>query len=242
MPLLLISAFEILPNIMSLIRLLLLNCLVLVTCTALAQEKPINFGFRAGAGIATLSRGVAQDIGIAKKDKPVAGFLAGAYASVTLGDFSLQPAIYYIAKGAQTTEDVYSGDIGYRAYGKLHLSYLQVPLNFIYNIKINNGTYFIGGGPYVSTGLKASFKPSSIDGLDKIDNWPDTQYTFGNTDTDGFKRFEYGINMLAGYRFYNGLFFNGGFDLGLTNIRSQSYLYKSSKTRLAVISLGYQLP
>ncbi|MFD0765156.1 porin family protein [Mucilaginibacter lutimaris] len=226
---------------MNFIKALLVSCLLLAGRGLYAQEKSVSFGFKAGAGIGTLWRATVQDVIVQESNKPLPSFSAGAYANLSLGSVTIQPAVYYSAKGGKTTEEVAVGDIIYRAYGNMRLSYIQVPVNVVYNIPAGRGSYFLGAGPYIATALKASFKPISVDDND-VNNWPTTKYELGSGDNNTITRFDYGVNMLAGYQFVNGITINAGYDVGFSNIKTETYLYRSTKTRAMLISVGYQLP
>ncbi|RWY47981.1 porin family protein [Mucilaginibacter gilvus] len=224
---------------------LLFACFLLAGLSTFAQEKPITFGFKAGIGVTSFSRPRNEDIIIANDDKAISGFTGGAYASFTIGRISLQPGVNYVTKGAKTTEDTFGGDIVFRTYGKLRLSYLQVPINVIYNLPVKGGSFFLGGGPYIAKGLKASFTPASLDnGPDNNGDFDPISYEFGDKSFRSFKSFDYGANLLAGFRISNGLQFNFGYELGLSNIQPNNpyYYYSSTKTRSLIFSLGYQIP
>jgi hypothetical protein len=226
---------------------LLTACLLLAGLSSFAQEKPVTFGFKAGIGTTALSRPRNTDIVIHDADKAIFGFSGGAYASFTVGNISLQPGINYVTKGAKTSEETYQGDIVFRTYGKLRLSYLQVPVNIIYNISVPGGNFFLGGGPYIAKGLKASFTPASLDNASENNgDFEPIPYKFGDESFRTFKSFDYGANFLAGFRINSGLQFNLGYEMGLANIQTKNsyhnFYYTSTKTRSLIFSIGYQIP
>ena len=69
---------------------------------------------------------------------------------------------------------------------QLILNYLQIPVNFLYREKENAGSFFIGGGPYISFGTLAT---------DIYDNLRDNFY-FGNN--EGLHRADVGLSALTG--------------------------------------------
>jgi hypothetical protein len=124
---------------------------------------------------------------------------------------SFMPQLNLVNKGAKFE---YTGT-GNTVTQVTKLTYIELPLNLVYNF---NG-FFGGIGPVLSYGV--SGKQTVLDGADtrsykmKFD---------GKTDiSDGYshmKAFEFGGDLIAGYKLKNGVFFNAQYNLGLSNVGS----------------------
>jgi len=134
-------------------------------------------------------------------------FHVGVNAEIPVGTGSyLQPGILYSQKGAE-----YSGD------NEVNLSYIEVPVNFVYKPVLGTGRLLLGFGPYIGVGL---------DGKVKSSNGTNTDVEFTNdhnSENDAptyaeYKRLDYGGNLLAGYELANNLSFQLNAQLGLANL------------------------
>ena len=111
------------------------------------------------------------------------GFNAGVNAEIPVGiDFYVQPGLLFSTKGAKR-DDIDASTL---------LSYLELPVNFLYKPALGEGRMLLGFGPYVAY---------AIDGKSKLGNIK-TDLEFGD-EPGGFKRFDAGANMLVGYEFSN---------------------------------------
>ncbi|WP_374948953.1 porin family protein [Mucilaginibacter sp.] len=221
----------------------LLTVLILEGLSASAQEKAIQFGFRAGISSTKFSRTLQPDIQVRDADTATIGYYAGAFATLNVNRFSIQPGVYFNTRGGKTTEEVYQGDIIFSGYGNWRLFYIQVPVNILYNLPTAAGSFYVGAGPYISTALSGKFSAERIDGYRIEEKYEDSysfKATIGTDQNRSFKRFDYGLNALAGFRLNNGLLIDAGYDLGLGNIEGQSYIYSSTKNRSLHFGLGYQ--
>lgn len=217
--------------------------LVFLTCTRLAaQTKAIQYGFKAGIGSVGFNRTPGQDILIDDPEKARVGFSAGVFASLNIDRISIQPGVFLVSRGAKTTDEIVSGDIVYSGYGSWRLYYLQVPVNLVYHIPVSGGSIYLGGGPYIATALSGKFNNKTLDGQTPgptYDNAFDQKAKFGSGTFDNFKRIDYGVNAIAGFRFNSGLLINLGYEAGLANIQNDHYYYASTKNSGANISVGY---
>ena len=100
------------------------------------------------------------------------------------------------------------------------LAYFQVPLYGMYQYKLdgNAGKVFGGLGPYFSYGVIGS----------------------AFSDPDGFKRFDAGLGITAGYLMPQSLSFRLGLDLGLANIQKNAFGDKAHNSTIS-LSVGYPL-
>ena len=188
-----------------------------------------TFGVRAGVNFQTLNGKNAS--GDKLENNVRTGFHAGINAEVPLGTgFYLQPGVLYSQKGAEFENN-----------DELQLSYLEVPVNFVYKPILGTGRMLLGFGPYVGFG---------IDGKYKTANGAESEVGFENevpaNPSAGIyvKRMDAGANVLAGYEFANNFSFQLNAQLGLANILPEPASGSNNDARLKNtgfgLSLGYR--
>lgn len=114
--------------------------------------------------------------------------------------------------------------------GSLNISYLELPVNLVANFDTGSGKFFAGAGPYAAYALSGNGKAGGVK-----EDMP-----FGSNDGE-FKRFDFGLNFLAGYQLTNGLNIHAGYGLGLGNILNDksSGVDLSAKNKVFSVSLGF---
>ena len=92
------------------------------------------------------------------------------------------------------------------------LNYIEMPLNFLYNINTPKGKFFMGAGPSLGFGIsgKSKWKDGTESGSDDV--------KFGSGEDDDLKPFEIGANVLAGYLFKGGFMVSTNYNMGLSNL------------------------
>ena len=200
---------------------------VTLTLSSTAQTK---FGIRAGVQMQNVN---AKDHSGTKADnKLMTGYHAGLTADIPVApDYFIQPGLLYSLKG--TNQDY--------ANAKARISYIEVPVNFIYKPTLGSGKLLLGFGPYVAV---------AIDGKVKWDNGSEADVDIANTipvtATDNYyvERMDAGANFLAGYEFTNKLSFQLNAQLGLSNISPEDQRVSNSKAVSKNtgfgLSLGYK--
>lgn len=192
----------------------------LVTTSLFAQsmvktEPGTTFGLRAGVNFQNINGKDALDNNL--NNDITTGFNAGITAELPVGSgFYVQPGALYSTKGAK-----YQGDT------KVTLSYIEVPVNFVYKPILGSGNMLLGFGPYVGFGISGKIK--APDGT-KRDIDFGSAYNAANPATY-FKRFDAGGNLLAGYEFASKLSFQLNAQLGLANINKENPGNTNDKTR-----------
>jgi opacity protein-like surface antigen len=172
---------------------------LLLTTGIFAQQKT-TFGIRGGVNFQNLNGKDASDDKLDNKLKT--GFNAGVNAEIPVGiDFYLQPGVLFSTKGAKIED----------TDNKISLSYVEVPVNFIYKPELGEGRMILGFGPYAAFAVGGKYKP---------ENGNDVDIEFGDAPSE-FKRFDAGANLLAGYEFSNKLSFQLNAGLGLVNINNR---------------------
>ena len=159
----------------------------------------------------------------------IGSYNIGVNAEIPVGTGTfIQPEISYRLKGAELYDDPI----------ELKVSYIDIPVNFVFKPMLGTGNMVLGFGPYVGIG---------IDGKVKYENSNRTQdvtfrKTFETTDNRfQMRRVDAGANFLAGYAFANRLSFQLDAQLGLVNVMpentGQNAKWKNSGFGL---SLGYR--
>jgi len=206
---------------------------------AKAQETPgTTFGIRAGVNFQNINGRDLFDEKLENKIKT--GFHVGVNAEIPIAtDFYLQPGVLFTTKGAKSKDD---DDI------KVNLSYIEVPINFLYKPELGMGKLLLGIGPYIAFGIGG--KVSNADGKET-----DVEFTkevsaqnFSTAAALGyypyFKRFDAGGNLLVGYEFSNNFSVQLNAQLGMLNINSDIKDISDDDTKFKNtgfgVSVGYR--
>jgi hypothetical protein len=185
----------------------------LATANVFAQED-ITFGVRAGVNFQNLTGKYSN--GDKYSNKLIAGFNAGANVEIPVAtDFYLQPGVLFSTKGAK-----FDG-----TDTKAKLSYIELPVNFLYKPELGDGKLMIGFGPYAALAVAGKYKGGGVS----------ANVEFGNKQ-DEIKRFDAGANFLAGYEFSNKLSFQLNTGLGLVNLANRGA--GDSKSSLKNVGFG----
>jgi hypothetical protein len=120
------------------------------------------------------------------------GFRAGVTASRPFASqMALQAGLLYSQKGSRQKIE---GDMDIQ----FHVSYLELPVHFLYKPSLGPGNFVLGAGPYLAYGLGGHVSSTGN---------PDHKVVFTSTVEHGndyatayfIKRFDMGIDLLAGY-------------------------------------------
>jgi hypothetical protein len=226
-------------------RISLITAMILGTIFSQAQEKAsptggTSFGIRAGVNFQNINGKDENDDKL--KNDMLTGFNIGFNAEIPVGvDFYFQPGLLYTIKGAKS-EDVI---LGQPFNTTLKISYLEVPLNFLYKPLLGTGHLILGFGPYVAFGIggKATYEGSGSSLTEKIK----FQKTVMSSDPDDvvyIRPMDAGANLLVGYEFGNRISFQLNTQLGLTKINPEYEGTSDDKTSFKNtgfgLSLGYR--
>lgn len=213
--------------------------LALLSIRGMAQTQTVTaggttFGIRAGVNLQNLNGKEAD--GDKLENKLVPRFNVGVNAEIPVAtDFYLQPGLLFATKGTKS-EGGLSGD------DKLTLSYIELPVNFIYKPTLGAGKLLLGFGPYVAYGIGGKVK-SDVGGDIDVKFKGDVEA--GDDPAKAyFKPFDAGANLLFGYELSNRLSAQLNAQLGLVNILPDYAGAQDSDARAANtgfgISLGYR--
>jgi len=209
------------------IRLSLVIAMVLGAIFSQAQQETYHsggtsFGFRVGVNFQNIN-GKDGD-GNKLTNDILTGFNIGVNAEIPVGiDFYLQPGLLLSTKGAKYD---FAG-----VEAKRTISYLELPVNFLYKPELGDGRMLLGFGPYAAIAVDGKIKGGNTD----ID------MKFGN-EVGETKAFDAGANLLAGYEFSNNFSFQLNAGLGLVNMynRPAGDSRSSLKNTGFGLSVGYR--
>ena len=131
----------------------------------------------------------------------ILGFHAGVNMQIPIApEFYFQPGLLFSTKGAKNLTSTYK------------LSYIELPLNFVYKGLLGNGFVMVGFGPYVGYAI---------------------------TKGEEFKPFDAGGNVFAGYELAGGIFLQLNTQFGMLNIKDSSDKSSFKNTGFG-LSIGYR--
>lgn len=200
-------------------KLILITTLVFALTNALAQ---VNFGIQLGANFASQKWESDEDNDIKSKT----GLVIGALAEIPFGSsINFRPELNFIQKGFKLDET------GVELTETLN--YIELSPNFVYNVPAGAGNVFFGLGPSFGFAVSGKFK-LKVTGEEEESGDID----FGNDEAnDDLKGFDFGLNLLAGYKLAQGIFFSAGYNLGLANISLDED--ESIKNKGFSVKVGY---
>jgi hypothetical protein len=235
-------------------KLLSVAVISMMSMAAMAQSKSTgstqkegNFIIKGGlnlANISTTPNGRIDDANTLKS------FHIGFAFDIPLAEyFSVQPGLIYTGKGAKTEVGKEGENFYYRASS--NPMYLELPINFVGKIPLTQtSSFYLGAGPYAAMG---------ITGKNKVDRYilgthtytsNDIVYSNDNPTTSqeenyGYgkiKRFDYGLNALAGFEFTRfTIGANYGYGLVKINSGTDNSANDKGKNRVWNFTLGIKL-
>jgi len=223
----------------------------LLSLGAMAQSKvsPNKGGFiiRGGVNFSNIS---VTDNGRVDKANNLTSFHAGVGYDVPLSDyFSLQPGLIFTGKGAKTQLGKETDNFYYKATS--NPMYLELPVNFV--AKIPTGEYskfFVGVGPYAAAGIAGKNKVEThtlgiVGNTSQNIAYSNDNPTTSQEENYGYgklKRFDYGVNALAGIEFPKfSVGANYGYGLAKINSGTDNTANDKGKNRVISLSVGIKL-
>ncbi|MBE7177060.1 MAG: PorT family protein [Mucilaginibacter polytrichastri] len=212
---------------------------VFLSLAAAAQSAP-KFGVRGGINLAKF-RTVNNDNNTSVLSDQLSRIMIGGYLDFRLGSgFSFQPGLELSGKGSKTIF-VQRPNVNYQS--KIRLTYLQIPLNFLYHVPAGIGKVYIGGGPYAAYGISGKSRivgTANVGGDVAVNVDSERKLNFGSSPGDDYKFTDYGFNFLGGFQFKSGFNLGINYGLGLSDIiprRSNSPV--KTNNRVLGLSAGF---
>ncbi len=185
-----------------------------ITASASAQT---SFGVQAGVNLASMKiKADGASSGDLPDVKSKVGLMIGAVAEIDFGsNISFRPELNFVQKGGKSD---FSFPGIYSEESKTTLNYIELSPNFVYNVNAGTGKVFFGLGPSFGFGMSGKMEGSYTDFGEPTVNY-DEDVKFGSDEAeDHFKGFDFGLNILAGYKMSNGFLVTAGYNLGLADI------------------------
>lgn len=215
-------------------KIMLLSTAGILSFGVFAQSKKYSvpattFGITGGVSWSNINGKTSTGDGLDNRLKT--GFNGGINVEFPLGHgFYLQPGVEYSQKGSELNNG-----------NKLSLSYIDIPVNFIYKPALGTGGMILGFGPYVGFGMSGKVK--SANGTERKVSFNNT-YSVGEAEDLQFKKLDAGANFIVGYQFQSNLSAALKAQLGLVDINPETNI-PGDKTRFRNtgfgVSLGYRL-
>lgn len=219
-----------------LIAMIIMCSSVMVKAQDMMYEARTSFGIFGGVNFQSLNGKDADGDNL--DNDMIIGYHAGVNVQLPIvPEFFFEPGLLFSLKGAKGT----TGPIT----GTYKLSYVELPLNFVYKGLLGNGYVSLGFGPYLGYAVngKAEFESGSV----SLDTDIEFQNEIDASDpltTIYFRPFDAGANIFAGYEMEAGLFLRFNAQLGLLNIYPEDNRFDAGDTRIANtgfgLSLGYR--
>ena len=191
-----------------------------------------TFGLRAGVNFQNLTGEVGgNDLDYKLKT----GFHIGVNAEVPIApEFYLQPGVLFSTKGAKSDE----GNVD----SKVNISYVEIPINFLFKPTLGSGKMLLGFGPYVGIAVGGKIKNDDDDEDIKFKN--DISASEFATNDPYMKRLDFGGNLLAGYEFSSKFSVQLNAQLGMANLFPKVSGEKLDNTKMKNtgfgVSVGYR--
>jgi hypothetical protein len=174
----------------------------IASASAQSDKTDFQFGVRGGVNFATIAN---ENSNMDSPDSRT-NFYAGLVAELPLHEvFSLQGEVFYSGQGFERNIPLVDQKMEYKA------DYIQVPLL---------AKFYIVEGLSVAAGPQFGFKVS-----EKIDFNPNNDG--GEFDTDGLKTFDMQGTAGLEYKFDNGLFIQGRYSYGFSDLVKDTSLHSS---------------
>ena len=201
---------------------------LLISITYCTSAQKIKYGIKGGVNFSKLTAAY-QDEHTVTSDAAILPN-AGVFADVKFNNISLQPALLLTGKGAKydfSKSTVESAP----DHTQISFYFLQVPINVLYHLPVKTNELFFGGGPYYAYCI--STKSTLLTGETR------SSYIQIPSETKRFKKTDYGIGIIAGFKFANHIFLNANYDFGISDLGVNNDK-GSLKTRTLSIAAGYQ--
>ncbi len=203
--------------------------------------------FKAGINFANISTTNDGDI---DESKMLTSFNAGFSGDIQVAKILyFQPGITITGKGAKTQSGNTTDANYYRATS--NPLYVEIPANFVIKTPGTGARLLVGAGPYLAVGLAGKnkvdgkFLGTSFSSSESIKWSDDDPSTLDYEEGSGYgimKRFDYGLNALAGIEMKNTLLLvNYGHGLAKLQSGSNSSADDKNKHRVFSVSIGFKL-
>lgn len=198
---------------------LLILITILVSGNSLLAQN-VKFGIKTGLNFPSLQS--TSPFSPEGDYKISAKFLLGTYSEIKLGKYTLQPGITFSVKGNKAVQENNTISFGYpvpyTTERNVNLSYIEIPINLLYNHPVKIGTLYAGAGPYAAFAVGGRIR--SIDRRSTYLKDASVQKVEFGDKPGELKNADYGANALAGLKLKSGIDIGANFGLGLLNLNN----------------------
>jgi hypothetical protein len=179
-------------------------------------------------------------------------FHVGIVGDIPIVKFlAIQPGLLFTGKGAKIESGSPSSITYYKA--TTNPKYIELPVNVVVKLPLSSdeSNFFFGAGPYIAIGvggkrkIEGKYLNVAYSSKEKIEYSNDDPSTFNNEEGTGLgvmRRFDYGLNGIAGFQLGKGMIaVNYGYGLAKLQSGSNSSADNNNKHRVLSISVGFQL-
>jgi hypothetical protein len=204
-------------------------------CGFITNAQLISFGLRGGVNFQNINGN--DETGNDFDNDVLTGFHAGITADIMAApDFYFQTGLLYSVKGAKTKDVILGQTINHT----LKISYLELPLTFLYKPLLGSGHLLLGFGPYIALGIGGTFED------DDSNNSTDVEFKNTVSITDPLDAFyvrplDMGANFLVGYELAMGLSLQLNAQLGLLKINPKYEFSTDDDTSAKNTGFGFSL-
>lgn len=213
---------------------------------AAGANAQIRFGAEVGVQMANLVTTVPDFNNPGKSEhidsKPNLGLRGGLVAQFGITDnFSIQPALLFAMKGARLENDdeysLGSTTVKTSTQIKTNLNYIELPINFQYNMNSDGTGFFVGAGPYIGYAFAGklagdeSTEMTTAGVTVSTKTEIDQEVSFGDGLLDNYKNLDIGVGLNAGYMLPMGAFVRAFGQYGFSNIYPSAIAALDGKTR-----------
>lgn len=204
----------------------------MIVLLMMASAGPLTaqtaFGIKGSFNLFNLAVKDADDDKIEMQMIPV--FDAGVFAEIPVAEeFFLRPELLFAQKGGKYDNIIET---------TTRISYLELPVNFLYKGALSGGNVLVGFGPYFALGVGGNAKSGNVSLDVKFKN----DYTDADELAVYYKPFDMGANVMAGYELPAGFQVILNASLGIANIEPDINGKKpasSTKNMGFGLALGY---
>ena len=218
------------------------------TRTTSSPGKEGNFIIKGGLNLANIS---VTSNGSVDQANAIKSFVAGIGYDLPISEyFSIQPGLLYTGKGAKIQVGKES-NTGFYYRATSNPMYLELPINFVGKIPLTQtSSFYLGAGPYAAMGITGKNKVDSYTlGLHRYSSsdivFSNDNPTTAQEENFGYgkiKRFDYGLNAVAGVEFTR-FTLGANYGYGLVNLNSgtDNTANDKGKNRVWSFTLGLKL-
>jgi len=193
--------------------------------TGFVFGQTISYGIKGGINFSSQTTIITP---IPTKTGSITGFNIGGLVEFEYPQYSIQSGIFYTTKGEKISSQFYGFNGNYAGpyTANLKLTYFEVPINFLYNVKLSNKlSLHAGGGPYIAFEGPSNVTQTS----NPVNNQP-------RTEAISEKNPDFGLNFLVGFKLKNRVIADAQYGIGLANLAAST---ATERNRVISFSVGY---